>query len=295
MAEHPNEITRTAIDPTVDLVGSLSPSRAADFRTCPLRYRFRVLDKLPERSSPAAVRGTLVHAVLERLFDLPAADRTPAAASALVPAEWQRLARTSPEIAELYGSDVTGELPAMLAGARRMLAGYFALEDPRLLEPLARESRVEVVLSSGLQLRGCIDRLDPAIGGDVRVVDYKTGRLPGEAYEAAALFQLKFYALMLWRTRGEVPTELRLLYLNDTVVLTHHPDAAELAAFERLLGALWRAIARATATGDFRPRRGTMCSWCDHQVRCPEWGGTPPPLARPQPSQHSDVLATPRA
>ena len=52
---------------------SLSPSRAADFKTCPLLYRFRTIDRLPERTSLAAVRGTLVHSVLERLYDLPAA------------------------------------------------------------------------------------------------------------------------------------------------------------------------------------------------------------------------------
>ena len=55
---------------------SLSPSRAGDFMTCPLLYRFRVIDRLPEPPSPAATRGTLVHAGLERLFDRPAAART---------------------------------------------------------------------------------------------------------------------------------------------------------------------------------------------------------------------------
>ena len=51
-------------------------SRAADFMSCPLKYRFRVVDRLPEKPSPAAVRGTVVHAVLERLFDLPRGQRT---------------------------------------------------------------------------------------------------------------------------------------------------------------------------------------------------------------------------
>ena len=63
-----------------DPPSALSPSRAADFMTCPLLYRFRVLDRLPEPPSPAATRGTLVHAVLERLFDEPASGRTPQAA-----------------------------------------------------------------------------------------------------------------------------------------------------------------------------------------------------------------------
>src|SRR5215472_9967352 len=55
---------------------SLSPSRAADFKTCPLLYRFRTIDRIPEPPTPDQARGTLVHAVLERLFDLPAAERT---------------------------------------------------------------------------------------------------------------------------------------------------------------------------------------------------------------------------
>ena len=62
-------VVRTVVD-GVDVVGSLSPSRAGDFMTCPLLYRYRTIDKLPEPSSPDAVRGTVVHKVLEDLFDL---------------------------------------------------------------------------------------------------------------------------------------------------------------------------------------------------------------------------------
>ena len=51
---------------------ALSPSRAADFKQCPLLYRFRAIDRLPELPTRAQLRGTLVHAVLERLYDLPA-------------------------------------------------------------------------------------------------------------------------------------------------------------------------------------------------------------------------------
>src|SRR3954469_19723320 len=80
------------------VLGSLSPSRAGDFMTCPLLYRFRVIDRIPERPSPAAVRGTLVHAVLERLFDMPARTRTPAAALELLGPEWDRLLSVEPEL-----------------------------------------------------------------------------------------------------------------------------------------------------------------------------------------------------
>ena len=83
-----------------------------------------------------------------------------------------------------------------------------------------RELFVECDLESGLRLRGYVDRLDVAPSGAVRVVDYKTGGAPREAFEARALFQLKFYALVLWRTRGVVPRQLRLMYLSDTDTLS---------------------------------------------------------------------------
>ena len=79
------------VDLPLPVLGSLSPSRAGDFMTCPLLYRYRTIDRLPQVPSSAATRGTLVHAVLERLFDLPAAGRTPEAAAGLLAPEWDRM------------------------------------------------------------------------------------------------------------------------------------------------------------------------------------------------------------
>src|ERR1700733_14220618 len=74
-----------------DPPSALSPSRASDFMTCPLLYRFRVIDRIPEPPTPATARGTLVHAVLERLLGRPAAERVPAVAADMVEPEWARL------------------------------------------------------------------------------------------------------------------------------------------------------------------------------------------------------------
>jgi putative RecB family exonuclease len=81
---------------------SLSPSRAADFMQCPLLYRFRVIDRLPEAPNAAATRGTVVHAVLERVFDAPAAERSVPRARAMVAREWERLLARRPELAALF-------------------------------------------------------------------------------------------------------------------------------------------------------------------------------------------------
>jgi putative RecB family exonuclease len=276
---------------------SLSPSRAGDFLTCPLLYRFRVIDRLPEPPSPAAARGTLVHAVLEHLFDEPAAGRTPEVARSLLAPEWDRLAAQEPELAGLFESDA--EQATWLDEAAGMLDSYFRLEDPRRLEPAHRELSVRTVLASGLQLRGYIDRLDVAPSGDIRIVDYKTGTAPPEAFEARALFQMKFYALVLWRAEGRVPRLLQLMYLGSGEIVRYEPDESDLLATERKIEALWQAIERARESGDWRPRPGRICDWCAHKAICPAFGGTPPPLPEPDlpaPAGDADLAAaTPAA
>ncbi len=250
---------------------TLSPSRAADFKTCPLLYRLRSIDRLPEQPTADQARGTLVHAVLERLFDLPAGQRTLTQAHDLVDPSWAALLAEQPELASLeIGDD-------FLTSAADLLGGYFEMEDPSRLEPAERETLIEAVLDDELLIRGYIDRLDVSPAGDLRVVDYKTGGAPREAFEARALFQLKFYALVLMRTRGVVPRVLRLVYLKDREICDYTPDAVELERFEKTIVALWRAIEQAALARDFRPKPSKLCGWCAHQALCPSFGGTPPP------------------
>ncbi len=88
---------------------ALSPSRANDFKQCPLLYRFRAIDRLPEVPTAAQVRGTLVHAVLEQLFLLPAEERTPEAARALLGPTWAQLCADDPGLpAALFGDGSSG-------------------------------------------------------------------------------------------------------------------------------------------------------------------------------------------
>ncbi|WP_111510317.1 RecB family exonuclease [Mycobacterium kyogaense] len=256
---------------------ALSPSRASDFKQCPLLYRFRAIDRLPEPSSTAQVRGSLVHAALEQLYLLPAAERVPETALALASPAWERVLADKPALAEDIGPDMRSVL---LEEARALLAGYYRLEDPTRFDPQACEQRVEVELADGTLLRGFIDRIDVAPTGEMRVVDYKTGKAPPAARALAefkAMFQMKFYAVALLRSRGVQPTRLRLIYLADGQLLDYSPDLDELLRFEKTLMAIWTAIQSAGVTGDFRPNPSRLCNWCAHQSFCPAFGGTPPP------------------
>ena len=255
---------------------ALSPSRAKDFMQCPLLFRLRTVDRLPEPGSLATHKGTVVHGVLERLYDLPAAERTEEAAQDLLPSQWESHRESSPEVLELFSS--AEEISPWLDEARQLLRTYFTLENPQRLEPAQRELMVEVETQQGLQLRGFVDRLDVAPDGAMRVVDYKTGKSPAPRFVEEALFQMRFYGLALWRMRGTAPTRLQLLYLKNGRTLTHDPSLAELEQTEEKLERLWSEIADCATTEQWTPRKTPLCPWCAHQAHCPLFGGTPPQI-----------------
>jgi len=244
---------------------ALSPSRAQDFKRCPALFRFRAIDRIPEEPSAAALRGTVVHAALEDLHNLPAHERTPDTARALIGPAWQRAQAERPTGLGLSGEQVDG----LLAEAGVMLDRYFRIEDPTRFTAAATEARFEVTLDDGTPLRGIIDRIDVAAGGETRVVDYKTSKSPSEAFESSALFQMKFYALALLRSSGVLPARLRLVYLGDGQVLDFTPERDDIERFGKTLSALWRGIQTAAAAGDFPPNPSRLCRTCAHKVRCP--------------------------
>lgn len=255
---------------------ALSPSRANDYQQCPLLFRFRTVDRLPEPPSSAALRGTLVHSVLERLYDEPAAARTVDAAADLLPVEWEKLKLARPEYTELFADET--EVTSWLGSAGKLVDTYFTLEDPTRLEPSSRELFVESKLDGGPLLRGIVDRVDTAPDGALRVVDYKTGKAPRPQYSDSATFQMRFYGLVMWRTRGEIPRMLQLVYLGDGQVLRNVPTEEELLNTEHRIRTVWDSITADAQSGDWRPKKSKLCGWCSFQHLCPAFGNTAPEI-----------------
>lgn len=257
-------------------VPALSPSRANDFQQCPLLFRLRTIDQVPEPPSAAAALGTLVHTILEKIFDLPARERTLESAHRMLRSEWKALVERNPELADLHPAP--GDEETWLEEAGQRIETYFTLENPQRLEPDAREQFIEWQMPDGPLLRGIIDRVDLASDGSIRIIDYKTGKAPGPQYGRQAKFQMRFYALMVTHLRGNPPSVLQLLYLKDGGTVVLHPTATDLDLAEHEIRELWRDIQTTAVRADWRPRRSPLCAWCSFQALCPEFGGTPPPL-----------------
>jgi putative RecB family exonuclease len=270
---------------------ALSPSRAGDFRQCPLMFRLRVIDRVPEPPSIAPRLGTLVHAVLEHVYDLAARERTLDAAKAMLDGEWAAMLAKEPDLESLF--DSPGHRETFFADARERLATYFTMENPQRLEPAGREEFVEYQLDDGPNLRGVIDRVDVAPDGSIRVVDYKTGKTPHPRYGQQAKFQMRFYALLIERLRGRRPALLQLLYLRDGGTVVLHPTDEDLAQIEFEIRELWAQITAAARSGEFRPQKSKLCDWCNFQSLCPAFGGTPPVLVAADVERALGIAAAP--
>ena len=252
---------------------SLSPTRVTSFTDCPLAFRLRTIDRLPEPSSPHAVKGTLVHAALEGLiWNHPPGARTPEAAAGELDAAWTRL-QSDPELVGLGLDD--DEAAELRSDAAALVDRYFELEDPDGVRAVGVELLLEADLGP-LRLRGIIDRLDLTEDGELVVVDYKTGRAPGPRYEHGRLTGVHLYALLCERVLGKAPVAVRLLHLRDPVTITAAPSRQTLRAQRQRTVAIWQAIERACERDDFRPRPSPLCRFCHFQSLCPAFGGEPP-------------------
>jgi putative RecB family exonuclease len=250
---------------------TLSPSKVSSFTDCALAFRFSAIDRLPEPPSAPATKGTLVHAALELLYDLPPAQRTVDTAVRCLGTAMERL-RDDPEYSELELS--TEAEAAFLADADRLVRNDFLIEDPTSVHPIGLELMLQAEIG-GVLVRGIIDRLELDADGGLVVTDYKTGRAPNERYEAGRMGGVHLYSLLCEKVFGQRPARVRLLYLGDPLEISTSPSAQSTTGIERKVAAIWTAVERACEREDFRPRPGKLCDYCAFQAYCPAFGGDP--------------------
>ena len=236
-----------------------------------MAFRFSVIERLPEPPSVPAARGTLVHAALERLFDLAPAERTRVAGQRCLE-EAAEAMRSAPDFAGLELDEAAEQ--RFLAEASSLVDAYFELEDPATVHPIGLELRLSARVGD-LELVGIIDRLELDADGGLVVTDYKTGRAPSPRYEQGRLGGVHFYSLLCEEVFGTRPARVQLLYLQDPIVISTVPSEQSSRGLRTKVGALWSAVERACARDDFRPRPGPLCDWCAFQAWCPAFGGNP--------------------
>jgi len=254
------------------MIKNLSPSRASQFKTCPKQFKFANVDKIKEPTTEVQAKGTTVHQALEDLFDLKPDERNTEKLHNLFREAWTKV-RGNDEHHNLFSS-VEEEREWGLDGLK-LLNNYMSIEDPTSFEPLERERWVRGSIED-LNLRGILDRMDRNNKGELVIVDYKSGKAPLAKYKEPRFFALKLYALLIQKELGEMPSELKLIYLKNSTIHTLKVTQDSLDNVKIEVLEIWNNIKKAFETNDFPATKNTLCDWCYFKPICPVFNENAP-------------------
>ena len=277
-----HEATSLVAPPRGDVI-RLSPSQLEAVLTCPRQYFLsREVKAEPPRSS-TAILGSVIHAVAERAAT---GELTRATASELLEEVWAAI----PFPAAWLSASERAEADAAVERFVAWQAGHEHADLVGVEVPF--EARVEVE-GEVVVLAGKVDRLERTSTGDLRVVDFKTGRsLPTQA-DAAASPQLGVYQLAIEAGGFEEhapgahsagaslvylrhdatpgwPKDFRQPSLAEKPHLGDDPDEHEHPTWVHQQVASAR---RVLASGAFDARPGGHCQWCAVRSSCPARSG----------------------
>ena len=254
------------------MIKNLSPSRASQFKTCPQQFKYANVDKLKEPTNEVQAKGTTVHQALEDLFDLPQDERSIEKLHNLFRDAWTKV-RGTDEHHNLFSS-VEEERDWGIDGLK-LLNNYMTIEDPTTFNPLERERWVRGSIED-LNLRGILDRMDRNRNGELIIVDYKSGKAPMAKYKEPRFFALKLYALLIKEELGEMPAELKLIYLKNSTIHTLKINEEDLDTARREILEIWTNIKKAYKENKFPAVKNNLCDWCYYKPICPEFNENPP-------------------
>ena len=254
------------------MIKNLSPSRASQFKTCPQQFKYANVDKLKEPTNEVQAKGTTVHQALEDLFDLPQDQRSIEKLHNLFRDAWTKV-RGTDEHHNLFSS-VEEERDWGIDGLK-LLNNYMTIEDPTTFNPLERERWVRGSIED-LNLRGILDRMDRNRNGELIIVDYKSGKAPMAKYKEPRFFALKLYALLIREELGEMPAELKLIYLKNSTIHTLKINEEDLNTARREILEIWTNIKKAYKENKFPAVKNNLCDWCYYKPICPEFNENPP-------------------
>jgi DNA helicase II / ATP-dependent DNA helicase PcrA len=233
----------------------LSASDIDTYRTCPLKYKFARVFRIPQEPSVHQRFGIVVHQVLERFHaGREGISGTLSELLGLLDAGWRR--------GGFGDSEEERQLRGKAAGALTRYHARFQSEDA---EPMWFERAFAFKLGPHL-LRGRVDRVDRLPGGEYELIDYKTGR-PKSPTQLIDDVQLSLYAVGAREAWSLDSSQQAYYYLLDDQKVSVPADRRD--RFEWI-----REVAMEVADGilsqGFEPTPSfAACSVCDYRLVCP--------------------------
>jgi len=254
-----------ALEPPIpqDELLRLSYGQIDDYETCPLKYRYVHVLRVPLLTHHAVVYGHAVHEAVRRQFEARLAGREFSADDlvAAFRAAW---------VSEGFLSRTHED--ERLREGERVLRRFHAEEAQAPWSPTAVEQEFAFLLDRN-RVQGRYDLVIER-DGELTIVDFKTGEVrdPRAAQKRAAeSLQLDIYALAQLETRGRLPERIELRFLESGLAAGRRPTLEEAGrTAERI-----RTAAASIRRREF-PARPTWlaCGQCPFREICPHtaWG-----------------------
>lgn len=242
----------------------LSYSSVETYKNCPLRYKFREIDKIPEPKSKEAVFGTILHATLKYIHE-------PALVSPTLEQALDFLAKHWNE--EIFENEF--EERGAFSLAVDMIQKYYAANNPKDFTIIDLESRFALEIGDEKRgkhiLSGVIDRIDKTPEG-YEIIDYKTTRkMPSQEkvdHDLQLSIYLKAFLNRYPKEKEHIDTiTVSLYYLKHGVKLSSKRTKEDIEALDDIILSVVEDIEAA----HFEPILSPLCDWCGYQKICPLW------------------------
>jgi DNA helicase-2/ATP-dependent DNA helicase PcrA len=244
------------IGPDEELV--ISHKQIEEYKSCPLKYRYSYVLRVPQPRHHALVYGATIHEVVEFYLRRRAAGNYTSLDALLAEYDkkWVNQGFLSWEHQE-----------ARRAAGRETLTRFWQQEEADGIRPSFVEKDFGFSLGRD-KVRGRFDRVDEELLG-AAIIDYKTGevatlRLADK--RARESLQLKIYALAWREMTGVLPERVELRFLESQTVGRHQPAAADL---DEAAAAVKEAAAGIRARRFDAAPSYRACRYCPFRQICP--------------------------
>ncbi len=248
----------------------LSHSSITLYNECPQKYKFKYVDKIPEKPKHFFSFGRSVHAALEYFYS-PKEPRAPSL---------EDLLKRYREIWEKPGYRDENHEAELFEEGRQILTRFHDKHAKSFHVPFAVEYKFEFE-HEGIPLTGMVDRIDALPDGRLSILDYKTGKkLAAGRLDIDA--QLTMYQFACESQLGKEVGELIFYHLPT---LKEHRAARRGDPLVKELTA--RIVDTAEGISEFRfdaKPTENACRWCDYKPLCPiykdQYAGMPAVAAK---------------
>jgi putative RecB family exonuclease len=252
------------------LPDSISVSQINLYLTCPLKYQFQYIDRLPRLTKPSNMAfGGAMHAALEWLHKSLKRGKRPTLEE--IHRIFEADFRAQENVTYLNGDDPE----QLLLKGKELLSLYYHGSDVKVRDaelgftlPLVHPKTGEVL---PVPLKGVIDLVEE----DGTIVEFKNAKRALDIESLPDNLQLTAYHYAYEMLFREPPRDLKLLQFVRTKQpkIETHITGRDTRDVERFFG-IAKQVRRAIEAGIFVPNRGCwMCADCEFQPDCFEWSG----------------------